>query len=228
MPCPFAPGWPALCSPWTAEDGIHRIVPLMSAADLVEEGNALRHCVGGYYSQCRSGDTQILSIRDGQQHAATLELLLLGEPGSPLSLRVGQFRTFGNRPAPDHLHEVVRAFLEDVKTGRHAIASADITAYRKKMRRTGDHAWRSAPLPLDHARAVWPLYRSLLTRDAPDDFDTWCVQSGLNEVFDRLLLELCASNRNAASQSVSRGYAFLLPYFVGAALLAGDSKRRRA
>jgi hypothetical protein len=96
---------------------------------------------------------------------------------------------------------VVRAFLEDVKTGRHAIASADITAYRKKMRRTGDHAWRSAPLPLDHARAVWPLYRSLLTRDAPDDFDTWCVQSGLNEVFDRLLLELCASNRNAASQS---------------------------
>jgi hypothetical protein len=181
------PGWPALCSTWKARDGIHELIPLTSAAALVAEGNALQHCVGGYYSQCRSGDTQIFSLRSGADHAATLELLLSGEPGEPLILRAGQFRTLWNRPAPAHLGDIVRAFLDDLKSGAHPTARAEIDAYRKKMHKDGDHAWHNGPLPIDHARSVWPLYRTLVPRGAPEDFETWCERSGLKAAYDQML-----------------------------------------
>lgn len=181
------PGWPALCPVWNAPDGIHRLVPLTSAAELVEEGNALQHCVGGYYGHCRSGDTQILSLRSGDDHAATLELLLSGEPGEALTIRAGQFRSYGDQRASEHLYDIVRAFLDDIKTGAHPVARTEIGAYRKKMRKEGDHAWQSGPLPIEHARAAWPLYRALLPRGVPEDFDTWCETSSLNAAYDRLL-----------------------------------------
>ncbi|MBN9070013.1 MAG: PcfJ domain-containing protein, partial [Rhizobiales bacterium] len=68
------PGWPAICPPWRCDRGVHEIVPITSAAGLVEEGNRLDHCVGGYYQQCRSGAVQILSLRRDGAHAATIEL----------------------------------------------------------------------------------------------------------------------------------------------------------
>lgn len=57
------PGWPPLCQPWRSRCGRFDIVALSSAAELVDEGRALDHCVGGYYDICRRGDTQILYAR---------------------------------------------------------------------------------------------------------------------------------------------------------------------
>jgi hypothetical protein len=181
------PGWPALCARWSSSDNVHQFVPLTSAADLVEEGNALGHCVGGYYSQCRSGGTQILSLRSHGRHAATLELLLGGEPGQGLTISVGQFRTFGNARPNEPSHVALRAFMDDLRSGAHPIARTEIGAYRKRMAKSGDYSWRGTPLPLDHARKAWPLYRPMLPRGTPDSFDEWCIAAGLGAAFDRIL-----------------------------------------
>jgi hypothetical protein len=196
------PGWPALCPNWHSSDGVYKLVPLTSAAELVGEGNALQHCVGGYYSHCRSGHTQILSMRSGDDHKATLELLLSGEPGTVLSIRSGQFRSFRDYRPPEHLYDVVREFLDDLKSGRHPIHQSTITAYRKKMARSGDYAWHGSPLPMEHARSVWPLYRTLVPRGASDDFDSWCDASGLNSACDHLLNAMAAPKHEPADDYI--------------------------
>ncbi len=196
------PGWKALCPIWNASDGIHRLIPLTSAAELVAEGNALQHCVGGYYQECRRGDTQILSLRAADDHAATLELILSGDPGTTLSIRAGQFRTFGDKRPPEDLHDIVRTFLDDIKTGKHPVARAEIAAYRKKMRREYDHAWQSGPLSMDHARNAWPLYRALLPRGAPEDFDSWCESSGLNSAFDQMITAIATADVHRTSDVI--------------------------
>lgn len=40
------------------------ISPLLSAAELIEEGQKMEHCVGSYISDCRMGRLQIWSVRD--------------------------------------------------------------------------------------------------------------------------------------------------------------------
>lgn len=192
------PGWPALCPEWTASDGVHSIVPLTSAADLVAEGNALNHCVGGYYPQCRRGDTQIFSVRRDKERLATLELVLTYRGGKALSIARGQFKSHGNSRPADHLQPVVRAFLDDLRAGCHPIAHSPLLAHSRQMQRDGDHAWRSTTLPLDHARKAWPLYHALLPKGAPDSFDQWAEQSGLMTAFDRITRAIAQQRRAKA------------------------------
>lgn len=104
------PGWPAICQPWLNPDGDHEIIPLTTAADLVEEGNVLEHCVGSYYEPCRRGDRQILSLRRNGAHAATIELVLSGGD-KDLSIQVGQFKTRRNWRPDDASHEALKVFL---------------------------------------------------------------------------------------------------------------------
>lgn len=181
------PGWPALCPQWTAPDGFHRIVPLTSAEDLLGEGHALNHCVGGYYPQCRRGDTQIFSVRCGEERLATLELILTFGHGKALSITPGQFKARGNsRPAPQ-LSPVLRQFLDDLRRGRHPVAHQDLLRHHRQMQRDGDYAWRSQALPLDHARKAWPFYRTLLPKGTPYSFDQWAEQSGLTAALDDMV-----------------------------------------
>ncbi|MGB3390343.1 MAG: PcfJ domain-containing protein [Pseudaminobacter sp.] len=96
------PGWPDLCAPWRSACGSYQLVVLSSAADLVEEGRVLDHCVGGYYAICRRGDTQILSMRENGNRIATLELTL-GPDLTVLALAVGQFKAC---PSSEHLAQI--------------------------------------------------------------------------------------------------------------------------
>jgi hypothetical protein len=181
------PGWPALCQPWQSSGGDYDIVPLTSAEDLVSEGNALEHCVGGYYAHCRSGNAQILSLRERGARAATIELLLADTADGGLVINLGQFKAYRNmKPAPDR-HEVLRQFLSDLGSGRHPVASAKLAAYRKEMADHYDHVWRNTPMPLEHARKAWPLYRPLLPKGSPDDFDAWAQQTGLTSAIDTMI-----------------------------------------
>ncbi len=184
------PGWPALCAPWHAPDGTHAIVPLTSADDLVHEGQAMDHCVGGYYPQCRSGGTQILSLRCKGEPRATLELLLSFADNGGFTIRVGQFKAHHNRKPEPALHAVLRQFLDDLQAGRHAMARAPLMAHHKAMARTGDHVWRSHALPLDHACRTWPLYQTLLPKGLPPTFDAWATSSGLAGAIDTILTAL--------------------------------------
>jgi hypothetical protein len=187
------PGWPAICPPWRCGRGIHEIVPITSAAGLVEEGNRLDHCVGGYYQQCRSGAVQILSLRRDGAHAATIELTLSGTTAETLSFQVGQFKACRNRRPDDELHDVLRAFLAALNSDAHPIFRTQLAAHRKRMEREGDYLWSAHALPIAHAREVFPLYLTLLPRGTPADLDSWCKQTGLTAAFDRAVALLSRS-----------------------------------
>lgn len=191
------PGWPALCAPWKSACGRYEIVPLVSAADLVEEGNQLEHCVGGYYETCRKGDVHILSVRDDGRHAATAEITLGDDLRSP-SLNVGQFKARRNTAPAANLYDALRDFLRAVRSGAHPMNVDRLARYRKRMRDTWDGVWRSDALSLDHARKVYRLHRPILPRDAPSAFDEWCERSGLPSAIDRAL-------RAVASEQPARG-----------------------
>ncbi|MDN5925593.1 MAG: PcfJ domain-containing protein [Hyphomicrobiales bacterium] len=179
------PGWPAICPPWRCDRGIHEIVPITSAAGLVEEGNRLDHCVGGYYPQCRSGAVQILSLRRDGTHAATIELTLSGTTADTLFFQVGQFKARRNRRPDDELHDVLRAFLAALNSGAHPFFRSRLAAYRKRMECDGDYLWSARALQIAHARDVFPLYLPLLPRGTPADLNGWCEQTGLTAALDR-------------------------------------------
>ncbi|MBE0701912.1 MAG: PcfJ domain-containing protein [Afipia sp.] len=179
------PGWPAISPPWRCERGVHEIVPITSAAGLVEEGNRLDHCVGGYYQQCRSGAVQILSLRRDGAHVATIELNLSGATADTLSFQVGQFKARRNRRPDDELHDVLRAFVAALNSGTHPIFRTRLAAHRERMEQEGDYLWSAGALPIAHAREVFPLYLPLLPRGTPADLDGWCKQTGLTAALDR-------------------------------------------
>lgn len=183
------PGWPAICGVWTSTDRVHTIVPLTTAADLVEEGNALDHCVGSYYEPCRRGATQILSLRRGGSHAGTVEFILAGDEND-LSVKIGQFRARNNRRPDAASHDALKEFLGAINRGEHTLDRKTLISHRKKMRDTWDGSWSSRSLPLDHARAVFPLYRPLLPKGTAETFDAWRAASGIDAAIDPVLARL--------------------------------------
>lgn len=195
------PGWPPLCAPWRSRCGHFEIVALTSAAELVEEGRWLDHCVGGYYDICRRGDTQILSLREVGDRVATVEITLANDLDAP-ALQVGQFRAQRNTPPSQHLHPPLRDFLKAVRTGEHPMNTAKLAQYRKRMRDRWDGAWRSEALPIGHAREVFDLYLSLLPRGTPPDFDQWCATSGLSAAIDEVLTYLTTATSPAIDDFV--------------------------
>lgn len=99
----------------TYDDTGHQWVEL-SPEGLKAEGDAMRHCVGGYCSQVESGDTRILSLRgkDGKP-AATVEVGY----ESPYLLR-GELTQIGsNRLPPEVRNAYQEAFTQSGKHGMH-------------------------------------------------------------------------------------------------------------
>jgi len=52
----------------------YTVIPLTSAAALVEEGREMRHCVATYAERCKCGTSRVFSIRRDERRVATLEL----------------------------------------------------------------------------------------------------------------------------------------------------------
>jgi hypothetical protein len=179
------PGWPPLCPPWTSSCGHYRIVPLTTAKALVEEGNAHNHCVGTYYDACRSGGTQILSLREGGKPAVTAEILL---DRRIASIRVGQFKGLHDQvPDDPALHQAMRDFLRDLRTGLHPLNRDELRAYRQWADEYYSYYRSSSQhLTLAHARQAFPLYLPLLPRGTPASFDRWCRQTGLKDGLEAL------------------------------------------
>jgi hypothetical protein len=171
------PGWPPLCASWRSDCGAFTIVPLTTAAALVAEGNAHQHCVGGYYDQCRAGDTQILSLQRDHEPVATVEVLLGHDWKYPV-LTIGQFKGWHDKVADAKYHPVLRSFLAAIRSGAHQLNARKLAAYRK-WAHANSTPWSAGPLSLEHARSVYPLYRSLLPRPSADSFDVWVEESGL-------------------------------------------------
>jgi hypothetical protein len=188
------PGWPPLCPPWTSPCGHYRIVPLTTAKALVEEGNAHGHCVGTYYDACRSGGTQILSLREDGMPAATAEILL---DRRMASIRVGQFKGFHDEvPDDPALHQAMRDFLRDLRSGRHPLNREQLRSYRQWAdEHYGYYGCSGQHLTLAHARQAFPLYLALLPRGTPAGFDQWCDQTRLREGLSAVLHLIAQKNR---------------------------------
>jgi PcfJ-like protein len=173
------PGWPPLCPPWTSPCGHYEIVPLTTAKALVEEGNAHEHCVGTYYDVCRTGSTQILSLREAGKPTVTAEILLDRRISS---IRVGQFKGLRDEvPDDPALHQAMRDFLRDIRSGTHPLNRDPLRAYRQWADDHYSFGRSSRTLSIAHAREAFPLYLPLLPRRTPAEFDQWCEQTGLRE-----------------------------------------------
>jgi len=147
--------------------------------------------------------TQILSLRLDGVRAATVEIALNGEIEAPL-LEVGQFLARGNTRPAEELHDALRAFLRDLRSGSHPMNTSKLARYRRRMLRTADYAWRSEAMSLGHAREVFPLYRPLLPCGAPAEFDAWSTASGLVETIDAALQAFARWEKERLSGPISR------------------------
>lgn len=195
------PGWPPCCKPWRSADGRFEVVPLCSAQDLVDEGNALSHCVGGYYDACRSGSTQILSLREAGQRAATIEFVV-NECNRSLHIEVGQFKSRCNgRPERQHF-DALHLFMADLKSGAHPIDQAPLIRHRHEMRQRGDYVWHQKALPMSHAERAWPLYRALVPRGAPESLREWIENSDLEASTGPLLRAIAGNSEGTRHESL--------------------------
>jgi hypothetical protein len=184
------PGWPPLCPPWISPCGAYQILPLTTAKALIEEGEAHHHCVGTYYETCRSGGTQILSLRRCGQPVVTAEILLDDRISS---IKVGQFKgLYDNIPDDPAVHQAMREFLRDLRTGNHPLHRHELRAYRQ-WAQDNLYGWNSRALSIAHARQAFPLYLALLPRATPKTFDLWCETTGLREAL-RSALRLLKQN----------------------------------
>jgi PcfJ-like protein len=190
------PGWPPLCPPWSSRCGNFQILPLTTAKELVEEGNAHHHCVGTYYNACRSGATQILSLRERGKRMVTAEILL---DSRIAARRAGQFKGLHDEvPDDPALHQAMREFLRDLRSGVHPLNRQQLRSYRQ-WANEHIYAWSSErPVSIAHARKAFPLYLPLLPRGTPVDFDLWCDRTGLRDGLRAALRVLTHPGRKAA------------------------------
>lgn len=83
------------------------IRPLLTAQELLDEGEAMHHCVGTYTDKL---DSLILSIRDGHDNRLETAEVNLDQ------MTVVQCRGFANHPSPRHkeIEQAVKALLPDI------------------------------------------------------------------------------------------------------------------
>lgn len=183
------PHWPALCDVWTSKDGRITAVPLTTAEDLVREGNFHNHCVGGYYEQCRSGRTHIVSMRRDGVPVGTLELLSVFVGGKLDHLTPGQFEATHRAKPDEDVQIAAKTFLSDLEEA-HPVNRKAIQKHARMMMRLHDDGWSEQIMTMDHAGRTWPLYRPLMPRPFVEDLRQWMERSGLVETIDAALVAI--------------------------------------
>lgn len=98
-----APDWTGKLSEGTAEEETWRAVQIRSSKALAAEGNAMRHCVLSYKSQCMHGSSSIWSICH-EAFGGVVERKLTVEVGNR-NREIVQIRGLANRSArPNEMH----------------------------------------------------------------------------------------------------------------------------
>jgi len=97
-------------NPWPIHDVI--LHPLLTRADLAEEGRAMRNCVEDYADACASGSSFIVSVRDQAtgERISTAEFGLVKHGMGPVHVLLYQHASPGNAPAPPRAIAAVEAF----------------------------------------------------------------------------------------------------------------------
>lgn len=106
--------WGAKGWNWEYEDEASRkwsFVELTSGYALYLEGRILNHCVAGYAWKCAGNQARIVSLRQGDDHAITIELKM---PDN----RIVQARGRWNRPATATEQQIISRWHRTVVQGR--------------------------------------------------------------------------------------------------------------
>jgi hypothetical protein len=92
----FAPEWKRLINIGDIEVGPYVAIPIVCTQELIEEGEAMHHCVANYEDACRDGEYLILSIRERAtwKRSATMSIGLRGKIWA-----IDQVRSYANKPA---------------------------------------------------------------------------------------------------------------------------------
>lgn len=138
--------FPVLTEAWTASNGLV-VTPLRNAEDLRAEGEAMRHCVGGYTQRARSGSCHLYSVRkqDGER-LSTVEIEgVNGDDAvtAAANLRMRQNRGVRNAKPSDEAESATKEFLRNVKSGDVPILYDEIIEWRKHYRGNGGDAARN-------------------------------------------------------------------------------------
>jgi hypothetical protein len=120
--------WPAWFKPLKASNGVV-IRPLCSSAALREEGAMMHHCVGGagYDRECRTGRTQIFSLRTARgRRLSTLQLSASKTRDGEFRFSVVQNRAACNASPPSAAVAAEKELLSALNEGKlpHNLAAA--------------------------------------------------------------------------------------------------------
>ena len=86
--------------------GTEKIVPILTSADLREEGKMQDNCVGGYANKIREGKTFIYRVHEPER--ATLEIILPSEG----DWKIGQLKCRSNSEVSASTREAVQSWLD--------------------------------------------------------------------------------------------------------------------
>ena len=111
------------------------IVPLLSVSDLLEEGEAMQHCVSGYSLQAASGHALLFSVRDASgNRLSTIELQPNLQPFS-VTFRLIQNKSRFNAPAPRESTIAVSEFMVSAHHGKCDLSVRGMAARVHRLRR---------------------------------------------------------------------------------------------
>jgi hypothetical protein len=87
----------------------YRFLPLRTAAELEEEGQAMEHCVADYADHVAAGTRLIFSIRRGKKRMATMDIV---PTGNGTATAIHQLKSVANTDPAEHVVRAAERWLK--------------------------------------------------------------------------------------------------------------------
>jgi hypothetical protein len=162
------PHWPAALPDMDSPNGTVRI--LVTRAQLVTEGKAMRHCVGTYWPECVRGWSRIASLITASGLSTTAEISL--DEGKP-SFRMAQHHGHGNSRPVAESERLLSEYIDMINTMPED-ATMEVAALLEPCGTVviDDSGYDfTAPGNWEKALAIWgPFLRRDLRATTPDVF----------------------------------------------------------
>jgi hypothetical protein len=195
------PPWEPLLQP-AVTSGDLRVISLQEPKTLVEDGLAMRHCIGRYTLHCLYGHRHALSVRTRNGFRLSTALV---EVGGPRTIRVIEHRGYGNAQADVRADDALTAALQHLQPTLSETEFGRLEAARRaRVEAAGgeDHVTRRLyPVYSEHLREWW--FRAYVAPHLPQPYrsselNLWLTDHGLRELATRILTGNDEANAAAA------------------------------
>lgn len=105
-------------------DGLRVVVPVCTA-DIVTEGKALQHCVGGYAARHMEGKTVILFLRKADAQSVPYVTMEVAPDNNPAKIQLRQIHGFLNDRGAESPRQTHAAFIDKWLAWVHAGSPRD-------------------------------------------------------------------------------------------------------